>query len=129
MFILIAEDDDCLAELMSIWLSETSYNPIFVSTGAEAIAKLKQIEFKLIITDFQMPEVDGLDLLKWCRKNKLHMPVILTTASRHRFTREQIALQDCCAQFIYKPLTRTLFLQAVDRAVTREHDRDCLQFS
>jgi CheY-like chemotaxis protein len=56
------------------WKIETAAN------GVEALARLKQSPFDLVLTDMQMPEMDGLELVKQIGIHYAQIPVILMTA-------------------------------------------------
>jgi CheY-like chemotaxis protein len=58
----------------SSWQTET------VANGVEALARLKQSPVDLVITDMQMPEMEGLELVKQIGIHHPHVPVILMTA-------------------------------------------------
>jgi CheY-like chemotaxis protein len=57
--------------------------------GADALAKMKDSEFDLVVTDLVMPEMDGLELVSVVRKEYPSVPVILVTAQGN----EEIAVQ------------------------------------
>lgn len=57
-----------------------------------------------MITDFRMPRMDGVQLLNWCRESKIHFPVIFISENSHLLSKEKIALDDCCADLINKPM-------------------------
>ncbi len=79
--ILYAEDDDSLREVIVELLSSEGIECVPVRDGQEAVAKLRNESYDLIITDFQMPVMNGADLLFWCRKNNIHIPFIFISAA------------------------------------------------
>lgn len=125
--VLVVEDDSSMRDLIAVWLPP-DHEAVFAEDGPVATGILDHDgPFQLLITDFNMPGMDGVDLLRWCRARGLHFPVIFMSASRLPFEREEVALCDCCAEILGKPLTKPLFLSALDRARIRAHDRDCRQ--
>ena len=83
MDILIAEDDPVAAELLSCALEEAGHNVIAIAAdGAEALAHLNDGLCRLLITDWEMPEMDGIGLCKAIRGDDLgrYVYIILLTA-------------------------------------------------
>jgi len=61
--LLIAEDDEALAELLGEYLADGEYDISVFHRGDEALAALKQEHFDLVLTDIVMPGADGLSIL------------------------------------------------------------------
>ncbi len=80
--ILLAEDNPVNQRLIQILLQKHGYRITTVSNGVEALNKLNEQPFDLIIADIQMPEMDGKELVKRIKKNDKwsHVPVIAMTA-------------------------------------------------
>lgn len=51
------------------------------NSGAAAMEELKQEVFDVVILDYNMPEMSGLDVLHWMQKEKINTPVIMLTAA------------------------------------------------
>ena len=62
--ILLVEDDEATARLYANGLSQCGYEVVQAANGAEAIARLQDNEFSLVVTDLMMPEVDGYELVE-----------------------------------------------------------------
>ena len=65
--ILIADDDPEIRETLRCLLECAGYVTVEASDGAEALAAVRGMQFDLLITDVQMPELDGLELLEALR--------------------------------------------------------------
>jgi DNA-binding NtrC family response regulator len=78
--ILIADDDASLRRVLEFNCQEEGHQVDAVASGAEALARLREREYDLVITDILMPEVDGLAVLDAARRLAPHAPVILITA-------------------------------------------------
>ncbi|MFQ5953326.1 MAG: response regulator, partial [Candidatus Omnitrophota bacterium] len=65
--ILICDDEEGVRESLNLIL-EDSYKLDFVSTGNEAIEKIKNSTFDGVLLDIKMPEKDGLETLKEIKK-------------------------------------------------------------
>ncbi len=77
--ILLVDDDPSFNSMLSSFLSRNNYqvNTAFSSKSALSIFKSKP--FDLVLTDFKLPDMDGLELIKCIKKDKPDLPVILIT--------------------------------------------------
>src|SRR5262249_34259809 len=80
--ILIADDERAIRELLKAELSSAGYLVLAAADGEEAVAMFRQkaSEISLLITDGEMPRMDGLTTVSAVRKLKPELPVILTSA-------------------------------------------------
>ena len=80
--ILLADDEEMLSDLLAELLESSGYNVIKVSSGKEALRVLtEEIKVDLVIIDYNMPEMNGLETIEEIRKLKLDLPVILSSGS------------------------------------------------
>ena len=80
MRILIIEDDNNLAKLLMQGFSEAGLSPFRAEDGKEGLYMLEVDSFDVIVLDWMMPELDGLQTLKEIRKKSIATPVIMLTA-------------------------------------------------
>ena len=80
--ILIAEDDSEFSKILEIVFEKhrSKLTVVCANNGEEAIAALKQMTVSVLITDLQMPKVDGLELLAYVNANHPDLPCIVMTA-------------------------------------------------
>jgi len=80
--ILIAEDDSEFSHLLkSVFEKKRSdVTVVCANDGEEAIAALKQMSVSVLVTDLQMPNVDGLELLAYVNSNHPDLPCIVMTS-------------------------------------------------
>ena len=81
MRILIAEDDQVLADGLLRSLRNAGYAVDRVSTGTEADAALSVHEFDLLILDLGLPKLHGLEVLRKLRARGASVPVLILTAA------------------------------------------------
>ena len=78
--ILLADDEKDLARATKMILQYSGYDVDVVYNGKEAVEKVKEKDYDLIILDIMMPVMDGIEALKNLRKDNVSTPVILLTA-------------------------------------------------
>ncbi len=78
--ILIVDDDEEIAELVEIYLSNDGYRVLIANDGVECLDMLKtNKDIKLIILDIMMPRLNGIDVCKTIRKTS-NIPIIMLSA-------------------------------------------------
>jgi len=77
--ILVVDDDDRLRELLKRYLSENGYRVTAAHDASDARARLKGLEFDLIVLDLMMPGESGLELAQNLRRTN-DVPILLLTA-------------------------------------------------
>jgi DNA-binding response OmpR family regulator len=80
MNILIIEDDQRIAQLIQRGLEEQGFATTLAYDGLSGKKLALQNNYDLIITDIILPKIDGLDLCKQIRENRLDTPIIMLTA-------------------------------------------------
>ena len=65
--VLLIDDDEPTSLAMSRLLDRVGYTTVCMSSGAEALHVLKDLRFDLVILDWMMPEMDGLQVLRQLR--------------------------------------------------------------
>ncbi|MFA4889907.1 MAG: response regulator [Candidatus Omnitrophota bacterium] len=117
--ILVIDDEGLVIESLKRLLKREGYNTIIAKNGIEAMERVKEIDFDLIVTDIRMPGVDGIQIIKNIREflaqgKKDPIPEILITgyASEESFKEAQ-HLQ--VADYIYKPFDTKEFLEIVKK--------------
>lgn len=80
--ILFADDDDTFRNVLTVVLhEEPTFEVTPVSSGEEAIEQLKASTFDVVILDYKMGAVSGLNVLQWIHEQKLETPVIMLTSA------------------------------------------------
>ena len=78
--ILVIDDDSIIRTLLSNSLSKSGYVVITANDGESGIKKAESEKPDLVITDYQMPGLSGLDVLNELKRTQPGIPVILLTA-------------------------------------------------
>ncbi|TFD49285.1 response regulator transcription factor [Cryobacterium frigoriphilum] len=78
--ILIAEDEARIALFVSKGLRAAGYSPTVVANGLEAVCYAQSGTFDLMLLDVGLPGIDGFEVMKRIRAQKLPLPIIMLTA-------------------------------------------------
>ena len=101
--VLVVDDEPDICELLSITLQRMQLNPRTANTLATAQRLLKTEQFDLCLTDMQLTDGDGLELVQWMQQNTPSVPVAVITAHGNMETAVR-ALKLGAFDFVSKPL-------------------------
>ncbi len=80
MKILIVDDNESMLESLSIGLERLGHSVGTARNGVEALIKLKNNGFNVLLTDIRMPEMDGITLAKKVIRNGSDIKIVLMSA-------------------------------------------------
>jgi two-component system response regulator AtoC len=78
--ILIIDDDESTRETLRLYLAEVGYATFAAATGAEGLDLWKRENPELIISDVNLPDANGLELMERMKESDPNLPVIIITA-------------------------------------------------
>ncbi len=78
--ILIVDDEEGMREVLTYMLEGESHQVTTAASGLEALEKLCQEEFSLVLADIKMPGIDGLEMLRRIKEIDEQTVVIVMTA-------------------------------------------------
>jgi len=116
--ILVVDDDAGLRRVMQIQLEEAGHEVLTASDGAQALAAVEDSVPSLVITDFKMPGLNGLELLKRLHSVQPDLTVIIITAFGSIQTAVE-AMRTGAYDYLTKPIDYDELLRTVDRALER----------
>jgi DNA-binding NtrC family response regulator len=102
--ILLIDDDEWIRDAMTLFFESEGCQIMALETGEEALVEIHRQNYGIIICDYKLPGIDGLQLLKEIQKAKPDTKIILITAYK---TEELVAeaKQMGVHDFISKPFT------------------------
>lgn len=124
--ILVVDDETSMRELLAIMLRREGYHVDEASDGGIALEKLQEAEFDLVISDIQMPRVNGIELLRNIREQSIDVVVMMITAFS---TTEQAveAMKLGAYDYITKPFMndeiRLVIRNALESSQLRQENR------
>ena len=116
--ILLVDDAAVVRHVVSLTLRKAGYEVIEAVNGNDALQKLAQNKVGMIITDLNMPEMDGIELIRHLREKPVYrfLPVVmLTTVSQEE--RKKEGKQAGASGWLYKPFQSKDLLDTVRRFV------------
>jgi CheY-like chemotaxis protein len=113
----VADDDQDLLALVALILRGEGFLVLEANSGAELLALVaKESQADLMITDFQMPGISGLEVLSHMKRHHPEVPVILMTGFATNHLLEQAAGNGAAA-VLSKPFRSATLLELVARYV------------
>lgn len=100
--ILIVEDDEKMNQGLLHVISKEGYAAQSVDSGEKALERIKNIQFDLIISDFKLPGINGMELLKATKKYDVNLLFIMITAYGTVDT-AVLAMKQGAEDYILKP--------------------------
>ena len=116
--ILIVDDSESIRELVSLTLVAAGYKVDKGSDGLEAIKLLDGREINLVITDLNMPNMDGIQLIREIRKKNEYatIPILLLTTESQASKKEE-AKSAGATGWIVKPFVQEKLLEVVKKII------------
>jgi two-component system chemotaxis response regulator CheY len=120
--ILLVEDSAATRALIRAVIEEMGdFDTIEAGSGFEALKLLPTQEFDLIITDINMPDINGLELINFVKNNPRysHLPLIIVTTERSEEDRKRGMALGAMA-YITKPFKADELQEVVKKAIIYE---------
>ncbi len=115
--ILVVDDMSTMRRIIRTILNQLGYSNIEeAENGKQALAKLKKEKFDFVVTDWNMPEMDGLSLVKAIRSDQelKHIPVLMVTAEAKKENVME-ALKAGVNNYIVKPFTPEVLREKMEK--------------
>lgn len=122
--ILVVDDARFIRERVTSMVREAfpDFTVLAVENGVQARQALQQRHYDLILCDWEMPEMSGLEVLRWTRAQESYQntPFLMVTS---RGEREYVlkAIQAGVNDYLGKPFTREQLVQKMVKALTKRH--------
>lgn len=116
--VLIVDDSASMRQLVSFALKSAGYDVVAAMHGKDALEKMNGVRVEMVITDLNMPEMDGIEFIRRVRAraaNKFTPIVMLTTESQE--TKKQEGKQVGASGWIVKPFKPNELVDVVRKFV------------
>lgn len=117
--ILIIDDEPLNIEIMISSLLEKSFNVLIASNGAEGCEIAMQNLPNLIIIDWEMPDMNGIEAIRFLKQNKAtaNIPIIMATGVMLTSEHLKTALEAGAMDYIRKPIDKIELLARINSAI------------
>ena len=116
--VLAVDDQRYFRELIEGLLSDAGYDVETAASGEEALQRLEQHDYEIVLTDLVMPEMDGTELVRRIRERRPHQDVVMVTGVVDVKAAVE-AMKQGATDYILKPFDREALIEAVGRIVDR----------
>ena len=116
--ILVVEDREGTLRMLEETLSDEGYTPFGAATGEKAIGLLGKTNFDMVLTDLNLPGLDGMEVLAASRESDPFMPVVVMTAYASVENAVK-AMKMGAYDFMTKPVDTDHLILIVKRALER----------
>jgi len=112
--ILIVDDSASMRQLVSFALRDAGYEVIDAVNGKDALGKLNGGKVDMVVTDLNMPEMDGIELIKQLRNTHAHRftPIVMLTTESQE-SKKQEGKTVGASGWIVKPFTPEQLIDVV----------------
>jgi CheY-like chemotaxis protein len=126
--ILIVDDDIAFLKMIAKRFEAGSQelNPVFVKDGVSAVNQIKNKKIDVIVSDLQMPKMDGYGLLEYVNLNYPDIPVIIMTAFGKPKSKA-ILMENGAASYFEKPVNLDELISEIDQLVEKESNGGILK--
>ncbi|MBF0505286.1 MAG: response regulator [Nitrospirae bacterium] len=116
MKLLIVDDDKTTRKLLSLYLKSKGYEVATAENGLDALEKLGTDNINLVVTDMNMPYMDGIELTKTLRSdiNLKDMPIIMVTTEADEDERKK-AFDAGVDDYLVKPTNAEKINESIKR--------------
>jgi two-component system, NtrC family, response regulator AtoC len=117
--VLIVDDDAASRRLLDVRLRALGCQVAMAGSGEQALSTLRKDQPDLVVLDLQMPEMNGIEVLRRLRKDNTPVPVIVVTA-HGSIERAVEAMKEGAYDFITKPVDASHFDIVIRKLLERE---------
>ncbi|MBI4979239.1 MAG: response regulator [Spirochaetes bacterium] len=116
--VLIVDDSPSMRQMVHFTLAEDGYEVVEADSGTSALTKLSGSSMKLVITDINMPGMNGIELIKNIRKDdrSKFLPIIVLTTESEQGKQDEGKAAGATA-WIVKPFTPDKLKETVKKVV------------
>lgn len=118
--ILVIDDEESMCNFMEIMLSKEGYMVETADSGKKGVSRIKESNYDLVIADLNMPEMDGIEVLKEVKKHKHDQELIVMTAYASVDTAIE-AMKQGATDYITKPFKVDEIKIAIEKCI-KSHD-------
>jgi DNA-binding NtrC family response regulator len=121
--VLVVEDNEAVRDMLALSLKQAGYHVEKASDGVEALGEMKQRRFDVVVTDYRMPCMNGLQFLSLSKVFWPNTPVVMVSGEESDEIAD-VAMRQGAFTWLHKPYERSLLLQILRMAIQQSsHDQ------
>lgn len=124
MKILVVEDELDMLKIIRLYLEKAGHEVGIATDGQQALEELYNQNYDLIISDWMMPHMSGVELCKRVRALEIPVKIIMLTA-KSQVSDEIIGLKEGADDYIRKPFEPQLLLLRIEKMFNLENELKC----
>lgn len=113
--VLVVDDERIICATIAKYLNKIGYDAMAVTSGSEALAIMEEFRPDVVIIDYKMPGLNGLDTIRKIRETRFDGCIVIATASEVELIRgagENLGV----SEFISKPISLDTLRTIIERA-------------
>jgi len=114
MKILVVDDDRTTRKILGLFLKSKGFEVAYAENGLDAVEKLGRENVNLVMTDLNMPYMDGLELTRTLRANPVlkRIPILMVTTEADEEEKRK-ALEAGANGYLIKPVTAEMVAENI----------------
>src|SRR5699024_9753691 len=121
--ILIVEDEPSIVMLLQYNIEKAGFLTEVANDGEEAVKKVSQVEYDLIVLDLMLPKMNGIEVCKKIRKSKNQVPILMLTA-KDQEENKVLGLQIGADDYLTKPFSPRELIARIQAILRRTNLSD-----
>jgi CheY-like chemotaxis protein len=122
--VLVVDDEPLVCNALKFLLDRFGFDTVMAQSGAEALECMKQNQFQLVITDYAMPHMSGVDLANAIKATRPEQRILMLTAYAERFWAEPVPAVD---KILSKPISLPKLQEAIKLVPTATAVRNSIR--
>ena len=116
--VLIVDDEPDVREQFKLYLESREYAAEVARNCLDALRQLKSGKFDLVLTDYHMPEMNGMELLREIKQYDTKLPVVMMSGKAGMRVAVE-ALKEDAFDFLEKPVKSQNLIETIEKALSR----------
>jgi len=113
--VLLAEDNPTSASFLRMHLEKAGYYVITAYNGARALEYWKKDDYDVVITDWMMPIVDGVEMLRYIRGSNRKQPFVIIYTALNSESARKYSLECGANEFFAKPIEPSVLIASIEK--------------
>lgn len=120
--VMVVDDEGDVRKVAGMCLEKAGYQVIEAENGEEAIQKINEgdnpVRLDVIITDINMPKINGLEAIQFFQKEWPHVPLIVMTGFPNLESAKEL-MKKGLVDYLVKPVDKGKLVEAVEKAMSQ----------